>query len=90
MCVGLVVLGFFFLQSENFFSIRENILIGKKLQLWFSMTAYLTFKLTFITRSCVLDCVKPLPEVGENHTVEKFKKIKQNKTLSQIYLWTAS
>lgn len=46
----------------------------KNPQLWFSMAADLTFKLTFVTRSCVLDCVKRLPEVEKNHTVEKLKK----------------
>lgn len=35
------------------------------------MTTDLTFKFTFVTRPCMLNCVKPLLEVGENHTVEK-------------------
>lgn len=53
------------------------------------MTPDLTSKLTFVTRSCVLDCVKPLLEVGENHTLEKLNKTKKA-PLSQIYFWTAS
>lgn len=50
------------------------------------MTADLTFKLTFITRSCVLDCVKPLLEIGENHTVEKLNKTKKGPPKPNIFL----
>jgi len=55
--------------------IKENKLIQKS-QSWLSMTTVLTFKLTFVARSrlCVLDSVKILSELGENHTVEKLNK----------------
>lgn len=50
------------------------------------MTIDLTFKLTFVTRSCVLDCVKPLPEVGENHTAEKLNKAKQKNPKPNLFV----
>lgn len=50
------------------------------------MTPDLTSKLTFVTRSCVLDCVKPLLEVGENHTLEKLNKTKKSPLKPNLFL----
>lgn len=52
------------------------------------MSTVLIFKLNFVTRSrlCVLDCVKLLPEVGENHTVEILNRTNKRPPKPNLFL----